>query len=98
MRRSIKGTVALVIAITGHRDLFPADEPQLYEDIRQILLEEMTRYSSTPVLLLSGLAEGADRVAVRAAISLGISYMAVLPLEPDLYREDFSPRSGVEVR
>jgi hypothetical protein len=50
------------------------------------------------LLLLSGLADGADRIAVRAALSLEIPYVAVLPMDAELYRDDFSPRSEAEFK
>jgi len=94
---SPNGTVSLVIAITGHRDLFPEDEKQFEAAIQQILLKEKKKYPSTSLLLLSGLAEGADRIAVRAAVGLEIPYVAVLPMAPEFYRDDFnSAQSNTE--
>lgn len=91
----IDGAASLVIAITGHRDLFAEDWPVLEAEIRHILEGERRKYPSTPLLLLSGLAEGADRIAVRTAMSLSIPYMAVLPMEAEYYTEDFSSPESV---
>ena len=92
---SSAGTVSLVVAITGHRDLFPEDEKQLEAAMRQILQKEKKKYPSTSLLLLSGLAEGADRIAVRAAVGLKIPYVAVLPMAPELYRDDFNSAQSI---
>jgi len=90
VEQSEGGTVSLVFAVTGHRDVFAEDENQYEEAIQQILLRERNKYPSTQLLLLSGLAEGADRIGVRAAKALNIPYMAVLPMVPELYCDDFT--------
>jgi hypothetical protein len=86
----INGTASLVVAITGHRDLFPEDYAGLEAEVRRLLTQEKAKYKNTPILLLSGLAEGADRIAARVAIALSIPYIAVLPMEPDFYVDDFT--------
>src|ERR1022692_4482267 len=86
---SVAGQVSLVVAITGHRDLDPAHTSWYRARIGQIFSDLRQRYPETPLLLMSGLAEGADRIAVRAAIDQGISYIAVLPMPEYLYRTDF---------
>ena len=53
---------------------------------------------NTPILLLTGLAEGTDRIAAYAARKANppIDYVAVLPMPEDLYREDFETDSDRE--
>lgn len=41
------------------------------------------------VALVSGMAEGADRVAARTALNLGLELWAVLPFRSDEYQKDF---------
>lgn len=41
------------------------------------------------VALVSGMAEGADRIAARTALDLGLELWAVLPFNADEYRKDF---------
>jgi hypothetical protein len=95
--RHPKSTVSLVVAISGHRDLYDEDLPSLQESIHDLLKELHESYPNTALLLLTGLAEGADRVAVRAMKKLGFPYIAVLPMDADLYRIDFqSPESSSE--
>jgi hypothetical protein len=86
---SVAGQVSLVIAITGHRDLDPVHTSWYRKRIGQIFCDLRTRYPETPLLLMSGLAEGADRIAVRAAIDHGIPFIAVLPMPEEHYRSDF---------
>ena len=44
------------------------------------------------VALVSGMAEGADRIAARAALSLGLELWAILPFDSEEYRKDFDGR------
>jgi hypothetical protein len=91
----INGTSSLVVAITGHRDLFPEDFAELEAEVRRLLTQEKAKYPNTPLLLLSGLAEGADRIGARVAIALSIPYIAVLPIDPDLYVDDFASPASI---
>ena len=91
----VKSTVSLVVAISGHRDLYDDDLPMLQASVVTILETLKKKYPETAILLLTGLAEGADRVAVRAIKQLGYSYIAVLPMKADLYRMDFSTPESV---
>jgi hypothetical protein len=45
-------------------------------------------------LLLSGLAEGADRLVVRVAHEMGIDFAAILPFSESAYIEDFDTESS----
>jgi len=86
--------VSLVIAITGHRDLYREDFASIEAEIGKIFKALTGRYPKTPLLLLSGLAEGADRIAVRAANTASIPYMAVLPMREDIFRTDFESEAS----
>jgi hypothetical protein len=76
------GSVSLVVAVTGHHELDDDDIPRYAAEIRLILGELKQKYPSTPLLLLSGLAEGADRIAVRVAREkeIAVPYVAILPM------------------
>jgi len=86
----ISGAVSLVIAVTGHCDLIPGDYEGFELEIGKIFAALRGKYPNTPLLLLSGLAEGGDRIAVRAAMTATIPYIAVLPMPMALYRQDFT--------
>jgi hypothetical protein len=83
------GAASLVIAITGHRDLRPEYAKPCRDEITRIFAEFTARYPHTPLLLLTGLAEGADRLAVEAARAAKVPYLAILPMPAALYRHDF---------
>jgi hypothetical protein len=72
--------------VTGHRDLRPDDVPALEAAVRKVLDKLRLGMKSTPLMLLSGLAEGADQLAARVALSCGVQLGAVLPMPAPLYR------------
>jgi hypothetical protein len=84
-----KGPLPLVIAVAGHRDLRKQDEEPLLQQVEEIVQQLIDTYPFTPLRLLSGLAEGADRLAARAACELGIELVACLPMTRALYEADF---------
>jgi hypothetical protein len=94
---SLTGPLPLVIGITGHRDLRDADRADLEKQLGRILTDLRRRYPATPLLVLSSLAEGADRLAARVALACGAQLLAPLPLPRTNYEADFtSPPSQEE--
>jgi hypothetical protein len=84
----------LYIGITGHRDIRDEDKPRLKQMIKNKIEEKISQCPETPVVILTPLAEGADRLAAHAAMECGISYIVPLPMPVDEYRRDFtSPES-----
>lgn len=84
----------LYIGITGHRDIRDEDKPRLKQMIKNKIEEKIAQCPDTPVVVLTPLAEGADRLAAYAAMECGITYIAPLPMPVDEYRKDFtSPES-----
>ena len=88
--------VPLFFSITGHRDI-PKD---LYKSLETHLTEYFTTfndiYKDTELFLLSALADGADRIAAKAAMSAGIEVIAVLPMPQDDYKKTFFENCGSE--
>ena len=79
----------LVIGVTGHRDLRPEDLPRLESALRSALLDIQQTYPSSSAVLLSALAEGADRLAAHVALDLGIKLIVPMPMRQELYECDF---------
>jgi hypothetical protein len=85
----------LVIGVTGHRDLRDQDVPTLEREIAAIF--ERLRHDylhgdvETPIVVLSSLAEGADRLVARVALANGAGLVAPMPMPIDEYRRDFEP-------
>lgn len=80
----------LVIGVTGHRDVVAEDEAPLRAAFGKILEDLALAHPHTPLLVLSGIAAGADTLAAEEAISRGIPVLACLPLAVDDYETDFS--------
>lgn len=87
----------LLVGFTGHRDLLPEEVPALEAAIDEVLTDVARRHPHTPLVVLTGLAEGADRLAAQVALRRGIDCIAVLPLPLELYLTDFeTPASRAE--
>lgn len=92
------GPVPLLLGVVGHREL-PRDIDRLESVVRDVLSGFRRRYPATRIVLLSALAEGADRLAARVALDLGLSLAVPLPLELEEYERDFAtPESLAEFR
>ncbi len=88
----------LVIGVTGHRDLRPEDLDHLERKVEQVFQRLRVQYPATPFLLLSPLAEGADRLVARVALSpnIGARLVVPLPMPAALYEDDFQELGSVE--
>ncbi len=88
----------LVIGVVGHRDV-PADaELPLRERFGAALQKLQAEHPSTPLLVITALAAGADMLAAEEALQRGIAVTACLPVAPERYQEDFSPAERVRFR
>jgi hypothetical protein len=91
------GLVPLIIGVTGHRDLRPQDVPALEAAVRENIRKQRALYPNTPLILLSPLGEGVDRLAARVALQEGVQLFVPLPLPIQFYELDFSgPESRAE--
>jgi hypothetical protein len=85
----------LVIGVTGHRDLRAEDVPRLEAEVVGIIAGLRRDYlkdnGETPIIVLSALAEGADRLVARVALAQGARLIAPMPLPVAEYRRDFEP-------
>lgn len=90
-----RGPLPLIIAVTGHRDLRAEDVSTLEGLVRTIVAGVAARYPHSPLVVLSPLAEGADRLVARVAVSLGARLIVPLPLPRALYEEDFENEASL---
>ncbi len=79
----------LTVGIIGHRDLVEEDIPLLKKRIKGVFDDLRKEYPNTPLLLITPLAEGADRLAAQAALEENIEYVSPLPLPINIYKNDF---------
>jgi hypothetical protein len=84
------GAVPLVVAVTGHRDLVPAEIPHIRARVQDFLRELRQRYADRTIGIMSALAEGADQLVAEEALELGIPLTVTLPMPAGLYVQDFA--------
>ncbi|MGH7525362.1 MAG: hypothetical protein ACREMX_01510 [Gemmatimonadales bacterium] len=92
--RHAQGLIPLVIGVTGHLDPCPADLGDLEKSVRELLSRLRRDYPSTPLLLITPLAEGADRLVARVALGLDAELVVPLPLPREEYQRDFPKTVG----
>lgn len=88
--------VPFVIGLIGHRDLREADRAAIEEQLRSIFGMLQNRFSSTPLVAVSALAEGADRLAARVALDVGLRLIVPLPMPRAIYEADFTTPGSLE--
>lgn len=86
----------LIVGVTAHRDLTPALVPQLEADVRAFLLRMQGLHPQLSVAVMSGLAEGGDRLVARCAIALGMPLLAPLPFSREDYFTDCSSAESAD--
>jgi hypothetical protein len=91
-----KALLPLIVAVTGHRDLGEDEGGNVARQVRQLFVTLRDTYPHTPIILLSSLAEGADRLVARAALDCGIELYIVLPMQLDVYEQDFGSKQSLE--
>jgi hypothetical protein len=80
----------IAVAITGHRIL--GDTERIVVGVREAIEQIQLAFPRRPLVVLSMLAEGADRLVAEEALRRpGTTHVAVLPFEPADYAEDFGP-------
>jgi len=81
------------IGVTGHRDIRPDDVETLRQKSTEFLTHLQTSMPGTGITVISGLAEGADRIFAEAALALDMDVEAVLPMPLLHYKNDFEESS-----
>ena len=79
-----------VIGVTGHRHLAAADEAHLGAEVDAVLAGLRSHLVDTPLLMLCGMASGADLICAERAMAAGIPVCALLPASLERYERDFS--------
>jgi hypothetical protein len=87
-----------VVGVTGHRDLSPDNLPQVREALGAILHELKERLPESTMRIKTGMAAGADLLAVQTALELGFGVDAVLPMPLADYSADFDSDSLAQLR
>jgi hypothetical protein len=85
------------IGVTGHRDILPEDVEGVREKSHELLSTIKSSMPATRITVISGLAEGADRIFAEAALALNMSVEAVMPMPLKYYKKDFDEASSAEL-
>lgn len=89
--RTPTGVKMLRVGVTGHRpDRMPASQSErIKNDLDAVMADIETRDPKQLPVLLSGLAEGADRLAAFVALGRGWGLHAILAFHRARFEEDF---------
>jgi hypothetical protein len=82
--------VPIVLGVVGHCDIHPGDEKWLRPALERVFHKFKHAYPTTPLVVLSALAEGADLLAAEVALECGAVVRAPLPFAPEIYRQSTS--------
>jgi len=85
------------VGVTGHRDIFSEDIDTVRRRSCELLSSLKSAMPATRVTVVSGLAEGADRIFAQVALSLNMPVEAVMPMPLTFYRNDFDKASLAEL-
>jgi hypothetical protein len=88
---SSSDVLPLVVGVTGHRDPPAEAEGPLRERFGEVLTRLQQRHPSMELLVLSGLAAGADLIAAEEALARGVAVFGCLPMPQAEYEKDFAP-------
>jgi len=83
-------TIPLIFGVTGHRDV--KDFEEVKSSVTSLLKSYQDTYPSTPLVLLSALADGADTLVAEVAKELGIELHVILPYEKEKYLTTISDK------
>lgn len=94
------GPLPLTIGIVGHIDLLEDKRAEIEAKVEEVIRKEIVeKYPHTPLVFLSSLAEGADRLVVQVVqrkFSDRSSFIFPLPLQVDEYKHDFEANQTVD--
>ena len=82
------GPLPLVVGVTGHMDVCPEHSGKLRPAIADAL-RQLSGPQNLPLVILTGLAQGVDRLVADVALELGHAIVAALPMPKTYYEEEF---------
>jgi hypothetical protein len=85
--------IPFLVAVTGHRDLRSQDLDHLRQEVRAIFSGMRRRMPNTPLILLTGLAEGADQLVAEVALEQDVLLAAAIPMPVDIYKEQMTEQA-----
>ncbi len=84
------------IGVTGHRDLLGDELEKIRSSVADVLGQIEKKHSSSPCVILTALAEGADQLVAEEAKKAGFEYLAVLPASEDRCKDKIEEEKSKE--
>jgi hypothetical protein len=78
-----------MLGVTGHREFRPGDEESLRTLVTSVIGDIRLRCAHTPLILLTPLADGADRLVAKIALDAGAWLIVPLPFPRPEYEATF---------
>ena len=79
----------LIISVTGHRDLTEDGKRRIREGVDALVKQIEENYPETKIIVMSALAEGADREFANAFLEKKITVAPVFPTDVETYKKTF---------
>jgi hypothetical protein len=90
--------VALVVGVTGHRDLVTADEPALRDALRELLDDIAQSAQHTRVVVIAALRRGAGLLSAEVALDAGLAVIGCIAAPRETYERDFAAVDAPRLR
>jgi len=94
-KSNLAGYAPIVLGAAGHIDLPIEDEDVLRQSVCAEFGRLSTLYPDSPLIVVTGLAEGSDRLIAKCAQQCGLLIAAILPLPERDYETDFSSSESI---
>ena len=94
-KSNLAGYAPIVLGAAGHIDVPREDEDVLRQSVCAEFRRLSTLYPDSPLIVVTGLAEGSDRLIARCAQQCGLLIAAILPVPERDYETDFSSIESV---
>lgn len=90
-------SIPVVVGVTGHRDTREQDRETLKAAVKGELEALQAKCPHTPVVVMTGLAEGADTLCAETALEVGLGLISVLPMPLSEYAADFDTEAAAKL-
>ena len=91
--KTLKSTVPFFVGVIGHRHLREEEIPRLQQEFDSHIKSLLARLKQTKIIVLTGNAEGADRIPHTSQYREHFSICAVLPFVKNEYVRDFPSKN-----
>ena len=91
--QTLESTVPFFVGVIGHRDLREEEIPKLQQEFDSHIKLLLGRLKQTKIIVLTGNAEGADRIPQTSQYRDHFSICAVLPFAKNEYVKDFPSKN-----